>query len=109
MLAVVWKRGFLEIIAEILDCLIESPLKKTHITYRCNLDNRALGKYLLLAQRLGLVSRFQHDRTSYVITQKGLQYRNQFNSFVSLIEKDLRVFQIEKQNKFLNHRTKILN
>ena len=84
-----WKRGFLEITAEILDSLIQAPLKKTHITYRCNLDHRAVQKYLLLLERLSLVKRDYHDRTLYVITQKGIQYRNHFHSFISMIEKDL--------------------
>lgn len=81
---------------EVLDCLTESPLKKTHITYKCNLDHRALTKYLLLVERLGLVRRDSQDRTCYAITQKGLQYRNQFHSFTSMIKKDLEIISDKK-------------
>jgi len=84
-----WKRGFLEIIAEILDSLIENPMKKTHITFKCNLDSRAVTKYLSIMQQVGLVEKSSEDKSFYVITQKGIKYRNQFNSFASMIETDL--------------------
>ena len=85
-----WKRGFLEIMAEILECLIKSPLKKTHITFQCNLDSRAVTKYLLILMHAGLVVKSDEDDSFYVITQKGIKYRNQFKSFVSLVEDDLK-------------------
>lgn len=84
-----WKRGFLEIIAEILDSLIQSSLKKTHITFKCNLDSRAVTKYLSIMQGVGLVERSPMDKSFYIITQKGVKYRNQFNSFIIMIEEDL--------------------
>ena len=85
----IWKRGFIEIISEILECLTESQLKKTHIMYRCNLDHRVVKKYLLVVENLGLVQKSNEDKTLYAITQKGLQYRNQFKSFFAMIENDL--------------------
>jgi len=84
-----WKRGFLEIMAEILDSLSGSPLKKTHITYKCNLDSRAVTKYLSIMFYVGLVEVSKKDSSFYTITEKGIKYRNQFNSFASLMEKDL--------------------
>ncbi len=84
-----WKRGFLEITAEILDSLISSPLKKTHVTFRCNLDSRAVTKYLSIMTQVGLVEKSKQDLSFYVITQKGINYRNQFNNFVSMVEHDL--------------------
>ena len=84
-----WKRGFLEIIAEILDSLLSSPLKKTHVTFRCNLDSRAVTKYLTIMMHIGLVEISTKDPSFYIITQKGVEYRSQFNSFVSMMEKDL--------------------
>lgn len=83
-----WKRGFLEIIAEILDNLMANPLKKTHITFRCNLDSRAVTKYLQIMQEVGLVERSENVSSLYKITEKGIRYRNQFNSFVSMMEDD---------------------
>lgn len=84
-----WKRGFLEIIAEILDSLMSNPLKKTHVTFKCNLDSRAVTKYLSLMIHVGLVEKSKKDPTHYMITQKGINYRNQFYSFVSMMENDL--------------------
>ena len=84
-----WKRGFLEIIGEILDSLIENPMKKTHITFKCNLDSRAVTKYLSIMTEVGLVEKSTKDSSFYVITQKGIKYRNQFNSFANMIETDL--------------------
>ena len=84
-----WKRGFLEIIAEILDNLMANPMKKTHITFRCNLDSRAVTKYLLIMQEVGLVERLTNVTSLYRITEKGVKYRNQFNSFVSMMDDDL--------------------
>jgi len=84
-----WKRGFLEIIAEILESLMANPLKKTHITFKCNLDSRAVSKYLSLMMDVGLVERSSSDPSFFVVTEKGVKYRNQYNSFVNLMEEDL--------------------
>ncbi len=94
-----WKRGFLEIIAEILDCLIEHPMKKTHVTFKCNLDSRAVTRYLLIMTKVGLVEKSNEDQSFYVITQKGIKYRNQFNSFAQMIESDLdKIYQKGKNS-----------
>ena len=71
-----WKRGFLEIIAEILESLMANPLKKTHITFRCNLDSRAVTKYLSVMMYVGLVEKSTKDPSYFVITEKGIDYRN---------------------------------
>lgn len=84
-----WKRGFLEIIAEILESLSANPLKKTHITFKCNLDSRAVSKYLSILIHVGLVERSKTNSSFYTITPKGINYRNHFRSFLSLMEKDL--------------------
>jgi predicted transcriptional regulator len=90
-----WKRGFLEIIAEILDSLAGSTLRKTHITYKCNLDSRAVTKYLSIMIHVGLVEVSKKDSSFYTITEKGIKYKNQFNSFASLMEKDLETITIQ--------------
>ena len=90
-----WKRGFLEIIAEILDSLMSNPLKKTHITFKCNLDSRAVTKYLSIMLFVGLVERSQEDPSFFVITQKGMKFRNQFQSFVSLMENDMQKITLQ--------------
>jgi len=90
-----WKRGFLEIIAEILDSLMSNPLKKTHITFKCNLDSRAVTKYLSIMQNVGLVGKSNENPSLYVITQKGIKYRNQFNSFMSMMEQDVQKISLQ--------------
>ncbi len=92
-----WKRGFLEIIAEILDSLASNQLRKTHITFKCNLDSRAVTKYLSVMLYVGLVAVSKKDSNYYTITEKGIQYRNQFNSFVTMIEKDLKHITMQHQ------------
>ena len=66
-----WKRGFLEIIAEILDNLMANPMKKTHITFRCNLDSRAVTKYLLIMQEVGLVERLTNVTSDFFVSISG--------------------------------------
>lgn len=84
-----WKRGFLEIIAEILNCVKEGNNQKTQICSKCKLDSRVVKKYLKLLQSMNLVKPFNGDMTSFVITEKGLVYLDKFNSFIEMIEKDL--------------------
>ena len=93
-----WKRGFLEIMGEILDNLMSNSLKKTHITFKCNLDSRAVTKYLLIMQEVGLVERLHTDLSLYRITEKGVRYRNQFNSFVNLMEEDIQKMNDHKKD-----------
>ncbi len=81
-----WKRGFLEIVSEILDSLIQEPLIKTHITFRCNLDSRAVTKYILLMENIGLIEKSKSSRSRFAITQKGVLYRERFNTFVDMIQ-----------------------
>lgn len=91
-----WKRGFLEIIAEILESIINSPLKKTHITFRCNLDSRAVTKYLNIIMTFGLVERSKTDPSFFVITEKGVKYRNRFRSFMSMMEQEIDELDLNK-------------
>ena len=93
-----WKRGFLEIIGEILESLMGSSLKKTHVTFRCNLDSRAVTKYLSVMMYAGLVEKAKNDPSFYAITQKGINYRNQFHSFISIMENDVENFNMNKDN-----------
>ena len=90
-----WKRGFLEIIGEILDNLAETPLKKTHITFRCNLDARMVTKYLAVMTYAELVEKSENDPSLYIITPKGINYRAQFHSIISALQKDKESFQMK--------------
>ena len=84
-----WKRGFVEIVAEIIEALLNSPLKKTHITFKCNLDSRAVTKYLRIMVETGLVEKSSTNPSLYLITQKGILYLHRYQLFANLVEKDL--------------------
>ena len=83
-----WKRGFLEIIAEILDALKENSLKKTHITYKCNLDSRSVSRYLSLMIYLNLIKPID-KKTKYAISQNGLRYLEHYDRMINLLNKNL--------------------
>lgn len=84
-----WKRGFLEIIAEILNCIKSGNIQKTQICYKCKLDSRIVKKYLKILQSMDLVKSYNGDFASFTITDKGIQYLDRFNSFIDMLEKDL--------------------
>lgn len=83
-----WKRGFLEIVAEILLNLSDASLKKSHITYKCNLDARAVTKYINLMIDLKLVERAK-DAQMYNITQKGMRFLEKYEKLTRYLEPDL--------------------
>jgi predicted transcriptional regulator len=93
-----WKRGFLEIIAEILNCIKSGNTQKTQICSKCKLDSRIVKKYLKFLQSMDLVKSFNGDLTSFTITEKGTKYLDKFNSFIEMIEKDLNNLTLEQRN-----------
>ena len=98
--------------AEILDSLISNPLKKTHITFKCNLDSRAVTKYLTIMQNVGLVVKSSSDKSLYKITEKGVKYRTQFNTFMNMMEEDIQRVASQKEDSRLllgNLKPKIRN
>jgi len=84
--------------ADILDSLISNPLKKTHITFKCNLDSRAVTKYLTIMQNVGLVEKSSSDKSLYKITEKGVKYRTQFNTFMNMMEEDIQRVASQKED-----------
>ena len=80
-----YKRGPLEIIAQILDSLLENPLKKTHITFRCNLDSRGVTKYLKIMKESGLIEIDPTNPTFHKITQQGIWYREKYQELMKTI------------------------
>jgi len=81
----IWKRGFIEILGEILEKLKENALKKSHIAYKCNLDARSVNKYLTIILNLNLVEKSK-DLKHYVITKKGIEFLNQYGALTKLLE-----------------------
>jgi len=86
----IWKRGFLEIIGEILSCILNNPLKKTGINSICKLDSRLITKYLSIMESFGFVKKDVKDSSFYAITQKGIDFLYQYEMLVEMIEKDLK-------------------
>ena len=100
----VWKRGFLEINAEILESLKSGPLQKTQISSLCNLDSRAVKKYLSLMQSIGLVESVNHNSGTFTLTNKGNSYLNHYISLVTIIEDDMDELDSEIFTKLMSIR-----
>jgi len=63
-------------------------------------------------QNVGLVEKSSSDKSLYMITEKGVKYRNQFNTFMNMMEEDiLRVASQKEDSKYLleNLKPKIRN
>ena len=76
------RRGFLEIMAEILTQLEGSPTRKTLLSYRCKLDSRALTKYLEIMEKIDMAGRSPEDSNYFVITKKGDLYLKKYKTLV---------------------------
>ncbi len=80
-----WKRGFLEITAEILQVLKEKPLKKSHISSKSKLDSRAVSKYLGKMVETQLVKKSENDSSYFILTKKGTNFLNTYRKLLSLV------------------------
>jgi len=96
-----WKRGFLEINAEILDKLKSGPLSKTQISSLCKLDSRAVKKYLSLMESFRLVEPANHQSNSFSLTEKGLMYITHYAELVRILETDMKTSDIELFTKIM--------
>ena len=76
------RRGFLEIIAEILTQLEKNPTRKTMLSYRCKLDSRAVTKYLEIMEKIDMAAKSTENQNYFVITKKGKLYLKKYNSLV---------------------------
>ena len=101
----IWKRGFLEINAEILESLKSGPQQKTQISAMCNLDSRAVKKYLSLMESIGLVESVNHNSGSFTLTNKGNSYLNHYISLVTIIEGDMEKLDSTLFTKLMNIRS----
>jgi len=76
------RRGFLEIVAEILTQLEKNPTRKTLLSYRCKLDSRAVSKYLEVMEKIDMVGRSPENQNYFIITKKGKLYLKKYHSLV---------------------------
>ncbi len=49
-------------------------------------------------QGVGLVEKSSSDQSLYKITEKGVKYRNQFNSFMNMMEEDIQKIASQKDS-----------
>ena len=91
------KRGFIEIVGDILNVLNKNSLKKSHIASNCNLDLRAVTKYLNLIIKMELVKKSK-DSPHFKLTKKGFSYLTQYNNLAKLLENG-----IENENMILEN------
>ena len=80
-----FKRGILELMTEILDALNQEMLRKTHITFRCNLDSRAVTKYVKSLTQLGFIQENKDEPRYYEITQKGRSFLKKYDELMELL------------------------
>lgn len=92
-----FKRGSLEIIAEILRSLSSENLIKTHLTFKCKLDSRAVAKYLSVLLINNLIIKLDGDSNLFMITKKGREFLIQYDKLMNLID-DGRNSNLEKPN-----------
>ena len=87
------KRGFIEIVGNILKILNENSLKKSHISHRGNLDSRSVSKYLDMLVQLRLVKKLE-DLQQYSLTKRGIKFLDQYNKLAELLENN---FEAERE------------
>lgn len=49
-------------------------------------------------QNVGLVKKSSSDKSLYMITEKGVKYRTQFNTFMNMMEEDIQRVASQKQD-----------
>ena len=80
------KRGVLEIASEILNSISAEALIKTHISFKCKLDSRAVTKYLEMLLNNDLIIKSGKDPLFFTITKKGNAFLMQYNKLMNLID-----------------------
>jgi len=84
---VTWKRGFIEIIGEILEILSKGPMKKSHISFRGKLDSRSVTRYLKIMIQSNLIKKSIEDPTYFILTLKGSNYLKNYHELVKILDK----------------------
>ena len=84
------KRGFFQILAEILESLTEGELPRTHIVYSANLNFKRLPAYLASLEKIGLIEKIKSEGGfKYRITEKGNTFLRRYQDMASMLdEKD---------------------
>lgn len=91
------KREQLEIISQILNVMLDTPQKKTGISYQARLDNRLTSQYLRLMQDVELVKKTEYDESLFILTEKGLEFRKRLDEIIGMLDlpDNSLIYQIE--------------
>jgi len=93
------KRGILEIIACMLECLRGEPLKKTHLTYRAGVDTRTAARYISFLTQFDFVENSGDEDSLFVITEKGREFLMIYESLLKTFGAgEVPVFDIKVSN-----------
>ena len=76
----------MEIFDSILRGLEEDQLKKTHITYKANLDSRLASKYIQALLKLDMIAKSIKDPSYFIITPKGRFFLEQYHGLVKMVD-----------------------
>lgn len=79
------KRGWLEIIASVLNSLEECKLKKTHLINKSKIDNRAASKYISFLLTRHLIAKSK-DSALFEITEKGRIFLNSYRNILEMLQ-----------------------
>lgn len=71
------KRDKFAIMLKILD-ISRTPIKKTHILYKANINFYQLTKYLNLLRSVGMIEEIESPFSGYRVTEKGLKFMQMF-------------------------------
>lgn len=83
------KRNKLEIIKDILEVIKakSGKIKPTHILYKSNLSHEMMDIYITELKEKELIEEIQKERSrTYTITNKGIEYLNQYKRISEFTE-----------------------
>ena len=78
------KRAYFDIVANLLEALLEEPSNKTNLASRANLDTRATQRYLNLILKTELVT--LEGSTMIRITSKGKDFLEEYRKLKLFLE-----------------------
>ncbi len=73
------KRDKFAIMLDILN-ISRTPIKRTHVLYKANINFYQLTRYLDLLTKVGMIQSVESPFKGYRITEKGLQFIKMFES-----------------------------
>ncbi|MFQ5969915.1 MAG: winged helix-turn-helix domain-containing protein [Nitrososphaerales archaeon] len=79
----------MDITGSILNALSEDPVKKTHLSYKANLDFRSLSRYMEMLKNLELIqscSKEGENSVYFRITQKGKYFLTNYQALVNILK-----------------------